>query len=150
MSSIERSKGKAIRVDRDMHQIGEVAEAVGLSLRTIRHYEEVGLVPPSGRTTGGFRLYTDDDIDRLRLVKQMKPLDFTLEEMRDLLGARDRLASAVEDAERAELIDCVAMYATAAEARCERLREQLDAAQTMAAMLRQEASRRRRRAAVRR
>ena len=38
-----------------MHQIGEVADVVGLSLRTIRHYEEVGLVPPSGRTAGGFR-----------------------------------------------------------------------------------------------
>ncbi len=62
------------------HQIGEVAELVGLSLRTIRHYEEVDLVPPSGRSSGGFRLYTDADIARLRLVKHMKPLDFTLEE----------------------------------------------------------------------
>jgi MerR family transcriptional regulator, copper efflux regulator len=78
-----------------MHQIGEVAEAVGLSLRTIRYYEEVGVVPPSGRTAGGFRLYTDGDIERLLLVKQMKPLDFSLEEMRDLLQTRDRLAADV-------------------------------------------------------
>lgn len=137
-------------MDRDVHQIGEVADAVGLSLRTIRHYEDVGLVPPSGRTTGGFRLYTDDDIERLRLVKQMKPLDFTLEEMRDLLGTRDRLASAVDDDERAELVDRLAMYAAAAEARCEMLRGRLDAAEAMAATLRQEASPRRRRPPVRR
>ncbi|MEX0790718.1 MAG: MerR family transcriptional regulator, partial [Actinomycetota bacterium] len=73
-----------------MHQIGEAAESVGLSLRTIRHYEEIGLVPPSGRTSGGFRLYTEEDIERLRLVKHMKPLDFSLEEMRDLVPERRR------------------------------------------------------------
>lgn len=126
-----------------MHQIGEVAEAVGLSLRTIRHYEEVGLVPPSGRTAGGFRLYTDEDIERLRLVKQMKPLDFTLEEMRDLLQARDRLAEGVSEDERRKLLERLAMYAAAAEARCEKLREQLQAAESMASALRREARRRR-------
>jgi DNA-binding transcriptional MerR regulator len=127
----------------EMHQIGEVAEAVGLSLRTIRHYEEVGLVPPSGRTAGGFRLYTDEDIERLRLVKQMKPLDFTLEEMRDLLQARDRLAEGVSEDERRKLLERLAMYAAAAEARCEKLREQLQAAESMASALRREARRRR-------
>ena len=127
-----------------MHQIGGVADTVGLSLRTIRHYEEVGLVPPSGRTAGGFRLYTDDDIDRLRLGKEMKPLDFTLEEMRDLLDARDRLAERIDDDERRRLTDRLARYADAAEARCERLRAQLHSAESMAATLRREASRRRR------
>lgn len=127
-----------------MHQIGEVAEAVGLSLRTIRHYEEVALVMPSGHTTGGFRLYTDDDIDRLRLVKQMKPLDFTLEEIRDLLAVRDRLAGAVEDHERKQLAERLTMYAEVADRRCEKLREQLTSAQAMADMLRRESSARRR------
>lgn len=127
-----------------MHQIGEVADAVGLSLRTIRHYDELGLVPPSGRTTGGFRLYTDDDIQRLRLLKHMKPLDFTLEEMSDLLATRDRLAATTRDGERGELLERLAMYAAAAEARCEKLREQLAAAESMARVLRQEASPRRR------
>lgn len=134
-----------------MHQIGEVAEAVGLSLRTIRHYEEVGLVPPSGRSGGGFRLYTDDDIDRLRLVKQMKPLDFTLEEMRDLLDVRDRLAAAPGDeGDRAQLRERLAMYAAAAETRCEKLRDQLQAAESMASTLRREVARERRSAGSRR
>lgn len=128
-------------MDPNMHQIGEVAEAVGLSLRTIRHYEEVGLVPPSGRTTGGFRLYTDDDIERLRLVRHMKPLDFTLDEMRQLLDARDRLAAGVaDDRERSELLERVAMFATLAEERCSQLRSQLESAEEMAAMLVREAS----------
>lgn len=123
-----------------MHQIGEVAEAVGLSLRTIRHYEEVGLVPPSGRTSGGFRLYTDDDVERLRLVKHMKPLDFSLEEMRQLLDARDRLAGERAADDEGALRERLAMFATLAEERCNDLRGRLEAAEAMASMLQREAS----------
>ncbi|MFE6489944.1 MerR family transcriptional regulator, partial [Streptomyces sp. NPDC057757] len=46
-------------------QIGEVATRTELSLRTIRHYEETGLVMPSARSQGGFRLYTEADVARL-------------------------------------------------------------------------------------
>jgi MerR family transcriptional regulator, copper efflux regulator len=120
---------------RGMHQIGEVADAVGLSLRTIRHYEEVGLVPPSGRTEGGFRLYSDPDVDRLRLVKQMKPLGFTLEEMADILGL---LARAGDDADTGDTRDRLAMYASLAEERCTRLRDKLADAQQTATLLRRE------------
>jgi MerR family copper efflux transcriptional regulator len=123
----------------ELHQIGAVAKAVGLSLRTIRYYEEVEVVPPSGRTSGGFRLYTDEDIERLRLVKQMKPLDFSLEEMRDLLRTLDAARDAGADG--AQLHERLAMYAAAADARCEKLRDQLAAAEGMASMLRREASR---------
>lgn len=70
-------------------QIGEVAERTGLSLRTIRYYEEVGLVVPSARSQGGFRLYAEPDVDRLQLIKRMKPLGFQLDEMRDLLAILD-------------------------------------------------------------
>ena len=125
------------------HQIGETAEATGLSLRTIRFYEEVGLVVPSERTTGGFRLYSDDDIERLALIKQMKPLDFTLEEMRELLGVRDRLDLPAVGEEREYLLERLAMFAAAAEARCERLREQLEIAESFATTLRRESARRR-------
>ena len=72
-------------------QIGEVANRTGLSLRTIRYYEEMGLVVPSARTTGGFRLYTESDVARLMLIKRMKPLEFSLEEMSELLGTLDAL-----------------------------------------------------------
>ena len=127
-----------------MHQIGEVAEAVGLSLRTIRYYEEVGVVPPSGRTAGGFRLYTDDDIERLRLVKQMKPLDFSLEEIRDLLDVRDRLAEDPAGEKHEQLIERLAMYAAVAQTRCEALRAQLGSAESIAGTLRRETARARR------
>jgi DNA-binding transcriptional MerR regulator len=122
-----------------MHQIGEVAEAVGLSLRTIRYYEEAELVLPSGRSTGGFRLYTDADIERLRLVKHMKPLDLTIEEMRDLLTTRDQLADpATPKQQRDELLDRLAMFAELAEERCQRLRDQLEAGEKIGRTLRAE------------
>jgi DNA-binding transcriptional MerR regulator len=65
-------------------QIGELAERTELSLRTIRHYDEVGLLPAS-RTEGGFRVYTERDVERLTHIKRMKPLGFSLEEMAELL-----------------------------------------------------------------
>lgn len=123
-----------------MHQIGEVAARVGLSLRTVRYYEEVGVVVPSGRTEGGFRLYTDEDIDLLALVKQLKPLDFSLDEMRDLLEVRAQLANPrTGSRRRAELTDRLAMYASAAQERCDALREQLEAVEELSAKLRSEA-----------
>lgn len=66
--------------------IGELAERTGLSLRTIRHYDEVGLLPARARTQGGFRVYEEDDVDRLQLIRRMKPMGYTLEEMSELLG----------------------------------------------------------------
>lgn len=73
--------------------IGEVVTRTGLSHRTIRYYEEMGLLPPSARTEGGFRLYDEAGIERLLLIKPMKPLGFTVEQMRQLLDALDTLAA---------------------------------------------------------
>ena len=125
-----------------MHRIGEVAEAVGLSLRTIRHWDEVGIVPPSGRSAGGFRLYTDGDIERLRVVKALKPLDLSLDEVRELLETRDRLGAddqTAGPAERARLRRRLGDLSTLADERCERLRAQLVAVDQLAAELRAEA-----------
>lgn len=118
-----------------MHQIGQVAEAIGLSLRTIRHWEEAGLVVPSGRTAGGFRLYTDDDVERLRLVKHMKPLDFTLGEMREVLSLYGRLSAPSEPGDCAEGMARLEDYAAVAEERCGALRAQLDGARDIAERL---------------
>lgn len=128
-------------------QIGEVAERIGLSLRTIRYYEEVGLVTPSARTQGGFRLYTEHDAVRLQVVKDMKPLGFSLDEMRDLLGVLDRL-DGVDDAgptpqEREALLERLAMFRVAADARTEALRGQLRIAESFAGKLRRRLARHR-------
>ena len=116
-------------------QIGEVAERTKLSLRTIRHYEEVGLVSPSARSKGGFRLYAEADVQRLLLIRRMKPLGFTLEEMADLLGLLDSLATDREPAGRAALLDRLTMYHDAAGQRIDALREQLDVAVSFADQL---------------
>lgn len=68
-------------------QIGQVAERTELSIKTIRHYEEVGLVTPSARSAGGFRLYTTADVERLLIIRRMKPLGFSLAETKQLLDA---------------------------------------------------------------
>ncbi|MEV4343604.1 MerR family transcriptional regulator [Actinoplanes sp. NPDC049596] len=116
-------------------QIGEAAVRVGLSIRTIRHYEEAGLVVPSARSEGGFRLYTEPDLDRLRVIKRMKPLGFTLEEMRDLLEIIDGL-SVTQDAGRAALIDRLAVFHAAADERVRALRAQLEMAEGFAQQMR--------------
>jgi DNA-binding transcriptional MerR regulator len=107
-------------------QIGEVAEAVGLSIRTIRHYDEMGVVEPSGRTSGGFRLYTDADIERLRLVKQLKPLQFSLEQIHELLALLDERAGATGDDDARSRLE---WFVETGEAQCEALRRQLAASE---------------------
>ncbi|MEU4258481.1 MerR family transcriptional regulator [Streptomyces fradiae] len=122
--------------DRQM-QIGEVAERTGLSLRTIRHYEEVGLAVPSARSKGGFRLYTEADVGRLMVIRRMKPLDFSLEETRELLDLIDRLKAASEAGEGTErLRERLDSYRQVVEARCETLRARLEMAEDFAASLR--------------
>jgi DNA-binding transcriptional MerR regulator len=119
-------------------RIGEVAARTELSLRTIRHYEETGLVAPSARSQGGFRLYTETDVARLMVIRRMKPLGFTLEQMRDLLDATDRLDTDTElpAGERAALLDRVRHYEQAASEQIDRLRIQLARAEDFAATLR--------------
>jgi DNA-binding transcriptional MerR regulator len=122
-------------------QIGEVAERVGLSLRTVRYYEEQGLLTPQTRTSGGFRLYSDEQVVRLALIKQMKPIGFTVHEMRDLLDARDAARSPqATPAQRAAARERLAAYAADAAARCDKLRKQLRQADGLADELRREAA----------
>jgi DNA-binding transcriptional MerR regulator len=122
-------------------QIGEVAERVGLSLRTVRYYEEQGLLTPQTRTSGGFRLYSDEQVARLALIKQMKPIGFTVQEMRELLDARDAARSReATPAQRDAARERLAAYATDAAARCDKLRKQLRQADGLADELRREAA----------
>ena len=114
-----------------MH-IGAVASRTGLSLRTLRHYDEVGLVRPSGRTDGGFRLYTEQDVERLLVVRRMKPLGFTLEEMADLLEISDRLTAGDVDS---RLRERLAVYVQTAEERRADLARKLDMADEFIAVL---------------
>ncbi len=123
-------------------QIGEVADRAGLSLRTVRYYEETGLLEPAKRTDGGFRLYTDEHVERLALIRRMKPLGFTVQQMRELLDARDILqdTTAGDDAResaRQRLSEFAALAATASED----LREKLARGDELVKQLRRESRR---------
>lgn len=99
-------------------RIGEVADQTSLSFRTLRHYDDIGLVSPSARTDGGFRLYTDTDVARLMVIRRMKPLGYTLDEMSDLLAVVDALR---EDPANHSLRARLAEIETEAHERRERL-----------------------------
>ncbi|WP_435975225.1 MerR family transcriptional regulator [Streptomyces sp. Qhu_M48] len=124
-------------------QIGEVAARTELPLRTIRQYEDSGLVVPSAASPGGFPLYTDADVSRLMVVRRMKPLGFTLDETRELLTAVDRLAAEragteteLDPDERTALVARVRRYEQAAAERVAELRAQLARAEEFADSLR--------------
>jgi MerR family copper efflux transcriptional regulator len=117
-----------------MH-IGELADRTGLSTRTVRHYDDVGLLHPTGRTEGGFRLYTDDDLQRLLVIRRMKPLGYSLEQMAELLGIIDGLASA-EGAERDRLQAELDAYVTDTEERRAKLARNLEWADEFLTILR--------------
>ncbi|MBY6348936.1 MerR family transcriptional regulator [Rhodococcoides corynebacterioides] len=114
-------------------QIGEVARRIELSVRTVRHWDEVGLVTPSARSAGGFRLYTDDDVARLLLVRRMKPLEFTLAEMAEVLAASDTLTAGTGDLEAAAAV--ITAFRERADERCETLRKRLAYAEEFTELL---------------
>ena len=59
-------------LDPDLRRIGDVAEETGLTPRTIRYYEEVGLIEPAAHVTGSNRRYDQEDVERLRLIKRLR------------------------------------------------------------------------------
>ena len=71
---------------RGLLNIGEAAEASGVSAKMIRHYEEIGLIPAAGRTRSGYRLYGDNDVHTLRFVRRARDLGFAMKEIETLLG----------------------------------------------------------------
>ena len=117
----------------ELMQIGQVAERIGLSLRTIRFYEENGLVVPTSRTEGGFRLYSEADVARFEVIKRMKPLGFSLEEMQELLTLLQDLEQASGD--REQLLARLREFHEAAVARVAALRDQLAVAEGFAGTL---------------
>ncbi|TWH47719.1 MerR family transcriptional regulator [Sporomusa sp. KB1] len=77
-------------------KIGDIANLAKVTPRTIRYYEELGLLTPSEISSGGFRLYTENDLLRLMFIKRFKDLDFSLEEIRKLLKGIDLTQSKEE------------------------------------------------------
>ena len=66
-------------------KVGELAKRTGLTIRTLHHYDEIGLLTPSERTESGHRLYTADDVARLQQIVSLRQLGFALEQVKDCL-----------------------------------------------------------------
>jgi DNA-binding transcriptional MerR regulator len=86
----------AIQLSTPTLQIGEVARRTELTVDAIRFYEKRKLLPRAMRTTGRFRLYTVEDIERLRFVGRMQALGFSLREIKELADLRTRRVDACE------------------------------------------------------
>lgn len=71
-------------------QIGQLAKRLGVNAKTIRYYEQLGLLPEPMRSEGGYRLYGADDEERLRFISTARRTGFTLSETKEILALRDR------------------------------------------------------------
>ena len=71
-------------------KIQEFAQLSGLSAKTVRYYESIGILPPPPRTPNGYRDYADSDLERARLVAGIRHLDLSLDEIAEILAMRDR------------------------------------------------------------
>ena len=71
-------------------QIGEIAERTGVTQRTLRFYEEKGLLKPPSRMDGGFRLYSEEDVERVEQIRQLQRLlGFSLAEIKEMVEAEE-------------------------------------------------------------
>lgn len=71
-------------------KIQDVFQRAGVSAKTIRYYEEIGLLPPPTRGDNNYRQYGERDVERLRLVAGARRLNLSLEEIREIIALRDR------------------------------------------------------------
>jgi len=70
-------------------KIQKFSKVTGVSAKTIRYYEEIGLLPAPGRSENNYRQYTEHDVERLRLVAGARQLDISLDDIREILAMRD-------------------------------------------------------------
>ncbi|HSH66467.1 MAG TPA: MerR family transcriptional regulator, partial [Bacteroidia bacterium] len=77
--------GRAGGAVEDVLKVGELAEKAGLTVRTLHHYDEIGLLVPSRRSASGYRLYDEADLQRLRDILLFRQLGLSLEAIRQLL-----------------------------------------------------------------
>jgi MerR family copper efflux transcriptional regulator len=73
-------------IERGLMDIGRASKASGVSVKMIRHYEAIGLLPKVARTLANYRVYTPNDVHVLRFVRRARDLGFSMDEIKELLG----------------------------------------------------------------
>ncbi|WP_240633391.1 MerR family transcriptional regulator [Paenibacillus montanisoli] len=104
--SIESKQERRNGIMEERYKIDEVAKQCGLTKRTIRYYEELGLITPPERTEGGTRLYTRLHIERLKqIINARDVLGFSLQEITDFVALREQLAQSGDAYRQAEEVE---------------------------------------------
>jgi Cu(I)-responsive transcriptional regulator len=73
-------------VGRGLMDIGRAAKESGVSVKMVRHYEAIGLLPPPARTMANYRVYGPNDVHMLRFIKRARTLGFSMEDIKELVG----------------------------------------------------------------
>ena len=89
-----------MNVSSELEWVGEIADRLGVSPRTIKYYEELGLIQPETRSQGGFRLYGKEEVQQLQRILRLKSIGYSLAAIRELLATRD----AAQEADKATVI----------------------------------------------
>jgi MerR family transcriptional regulator, copper efflux regulator len=118
METLERADA----IERGFMDIGHASKASGMSLKMIRHYEAIGLLPKVARTFAGYRIYGPNDVHVLRFIRRARDLGFSIEDIRELLGLwrnKSRSSASVKkvagrhiDALKAKIAELDGMVAT--------------------------------------
>ena len=96
----------AAAIERGLMDIGSAAKASGLSVKMIRHYEAIGLLPKVARTFANYRVYTKNDVHTLRFIRRARNLGFSMDDIRELVGlwlSRTRSSAAVKKIARVHI-----------------------------------------------
>jgi DNA-binding transcriptional MerR regulator len=124
----------------ELSQIGGVAERLGVSTRTIKYYEELGLVSPENRSPGGFRLYNAFDVERLQRILRLKGMGFSLAAVREVLAVRDAAKEATRERVLAETTEHLRSREREVAERIAKAREDLKSAEALREELRRDIS----------
>src|SRR6266849_6560571 len=88
-----------------MFKVSEFAEKAGVTVRTLHHYDRLGLLKPSGRTDSGYRLYNERDLARLQQIATLKFIGFPLKQIKELLDRTDLDMASTLRFQREALVD---------------------------------------------
>ena len=90
MFATDNSSSLTSHEEQPLYTIEQVATRTSMTKRTLRYYEEVGLLLPTGRTEGNYRRYSEDDVQRLERIKELRDLlGFSLTDIRELMNAEE-------------------------------------------------------------
>ena len=127
-----------MNASKELARVGEVAGRLGVSPRTIKYYEELGLVQPEARSQGGFSLYGEEEVQRLERVLRMKGMGYSLAAIRELLAVRE----AAQEADKVTVLRTAAERLKdrewEAETRIRQMREDLKRAEALREELRRD------------